>query len=224
MNLERKKEVEKLVIDILKKYKIYHNPGKELKKILDGEGIVYIAYSEWPDSKCGKFMYINDEPAIYCNSNHSEQRQAFTIAHELGHYFLNHLVDAELEIICLERDFERLDESDDEKKEREVEANFFAACMLLPLDLLQPCFDEFMKFIGRTGQLYVDTQPCNISDYKRCISFLQIEFLASETAIRYRLMNLGGMDFNLNYSPFHYDRGIHIAECLRRLDIWKQLI
>lgn len=220
MNLKRKEEVEHLVIDILENYKIYHNPGKELKKILDGEGIIFVEYSEWPDSTCGKIMYINDDPTIFCNSNHPERRQAFTIAHELGHYFLNHLMDNEPEIICLERDFERLDSSTDLRKEREVEANFFASCLLLPLNLLQPCFKAFLSWNGRTDLLYVDAQKCNIEDYKVCIRFLQNEFLASEAAIRYRLINLGWLDFNLGYSPFHADRGMHIAECLKRLDIW----
>lgn len=223
MNASRKKEVELLVMNILFDYKIYHNPGKDLQRILDGEGITLIPCSDWSDDICGRFMCINNVPIIYCNSNHTKQMQAFTIAHELGHYFLKHLNNTEPGIVCLERDFNRMDESNDEKKQREVEANYFAACMLMPLNLLQPCFDAFMDWNGRTGQLYVDSQDCNIEDYKACICFLQKEFLASETAIRYRLINLGWLDFNLGYSPFHPDRSMHIAECLKRLDIWKQL-
>lgn len=196
MTKERKTEVSVLAIDILTKYQINSNPGEHLSKILEGEKIELIDYHEWPDETCGRLMYINGIPVIYYNAKHKKEIQAFTIAHELGHYFLNHLENSEAEIICIDRDFERYDDNDDPQKELEVEANYFAACLLLPRHLLQPAFSAFMAWKDRTVPLYVDKQACNYADYKHCISYIKERFLASESAIRYRLISLNWMEYN----------------------------
>ena len=137
------------------------------------------------------------------------------LAHELGHYFLKHLEDSESEIICLDRDFQRMDDSDDEKHEREVEANYFAACLLMPFDLICPVFFNFMQRQRLSGVLYVDKQQCNYLTYKQCIRVFQLNFTASETAIRFRLVSLGWMQFNIQFKETE-DRGISIAEYLRK--------
>ena len=123
----RKKEVEQFAMQILAKYSIHDNPGKHLNKIIDGESISLIDYHEWTEEICGRFLYIDDEPAIFYNAKHTAPMQAFTIAHELGHYFLRHLDGTEAEIICIDRDFNRLGSNDD-ASEKEVEANYFAFC------------------------------------------------------------------------------------------------
>lgn len=215
MTLTRKREIEQETMRILSSYRIFENPGKNLQKIIAGEKIVLIDYHDWSEEICGRFLFIDNEPAIFYNAKHTEAMQAFTIAHELGHYFLHHLDDMEAEIICIDRDFNRLGTEDD-KFEKEVEANYFAACLLMPLNLLTPVFFEFMKRNNRTRVLYVDTQQCNYLDYKQCIRTLQLYFLASESAIRYRLVNLKWMQFNIHFEPT-VDRGISIAEYLQRL-------
>ena len=215
MTPTRKKEVEQFAMQILAKYSIHDNPGKHINKIIDGESISLIDYHEWTEEICGRFLYIDDEPAIFYNAKHTAPMQAFTIAHELGHYFLRHLDGTEAEIICIDRDFNRLGSNDD-ASEKEVEANYFASCLLMPFNLLSPVFWTFMERINRRGVLYVDTQQCNFLDYKQCIRTLQLYFLASESAIRYRLVNIGWMRFNIYFEPT-VDRGISIAEYLKRL-------
>ena len=215
MTPTRKKEIEQLTMRILSAYQITENPGKHLKKIICGEKITLIDYHDWSEDICGRFLYIDDEPAIFYNAKHTEAMQAFTIAHELGHYFLRHLDDMEAEIICIDRDFNRLG-NDDSKFEKEVEANYFAACLLMPLNVLSPIFWSFMSRNNRNRVLYVDTQQCNYLDYKQCIRTLQLYFLASESAIRYRLINLKWMQFNIHFEPTE-DRGISIAEYLQSL-------
>lgn len=180
-----------------------------------GEKITLIDYHDWSEDICGRFLYIDDEPAIFYNAKHTEAMQAFTIAHELGHYFLRYLDDMEAEIICIDRDFNRLG-NDDSKFEKEVEANYFAACLLMPLNVLSPIFWSFMSRNNRNRVLYVDTQQCNYLDYKQCIRTLQLYFLVSESAIRYRLINLKWMQFNIHFEPTE-DRGISIAEYLQSL-------
>lgn len=212
---KRKKEIEQLAMRILSQYRIMDNPGQHLQIILDGEQIQLLGYDDWAVDICGRFMYIEEEPVIFFNSKHTPAMQAFTIAHELGHYFLKHLENEEAEIICLNRDFQRMDDSSDAKKEREVEANYFAACLLLPLNLIYPVFETFMQSQRLTGILYVDKQQCNFIAYKRCIWAFQMHFTASETAIRFRLVSLGWMRFNIQFQETE-DRGISIADYLRK--------
>lgn len=215
MTPKRKKEVEQLAMRILSQYRIKDDPGQHLQTILDGEKIQLIGYDNWAEDICGRFMYIDDEPVIFYNAKHTKAMQAFTIAHELGHYFLKHLETEEAEIICLDRDFQRMDDSNDAKKEREVEANYFASCLLMPLDLIHPVFARFMQGQRLSGVLYVDKQQCNFLAYKQCVRVFQMFFTASETAIRFRLISLGWMRFNIQFEEKE-DRGVSIARYLAR--------
>ncbi len=194
----RKNQIENKTIEILQKYKIPKNPGIYMREIVAGENIKLVPEYDWPFEYCGRFIRTEDEVTIIYNANHSAEMQAFTFAHELGHYFLNHFDDSENEEICLSRDLGRLDD-DDENKQKEVEANYFAACLLLPHDWVLYVFNPFMESINRSGKLYVDEQVWNLEDYKGCIDAFKRCFLATETAIRYRLIGMGLMEFNLRY-------------------------
>ena len=110
MTKNRKVQLEQLAMDILVKYKVCSNPGIHLEEIIKGEGISLIDYHEWPAETCGRLMYIDGTPVIYYNAKHEKEIQAFTIAHELGHFFLNHLENYEAEIVCIDRDFEYYEE------------------------------------------------------------------------------------------------------------------
>ena len=71
---------------------------------------------------------------IGVNSLHHEHRRRFTVAHELGHLLLH-----EGEQVTFDRDFRvslRSDESSTGTDVEEVEANFFAASLLMPDSLL----------------------------------------------------------------------------------------
>lgn len=208
MNTERKRQIEEFAMEILTKYNITCNPGKQLDVIARGEDIDLVPYPNWNAETCGRLMRIDGKHVIFYNSKHTPEMQAFTIAHELGHYFLGHLTDGQEEKICLNRDLQR---SEAKYKPQEVEANHFAACLLMPFDQLYPVYCSVLKMIKRgSGPIYVDTQPCNMQDYKICIFTMQKHFLASATAIRLRMMNLKFMIFNITFEPTE-DRGISLA-------------
>lgn len=51
---------------------------------------IKIEYINAPDDYCGELDTDTTPILIKVNANHAETRQRFTIAHELGHYFLGH--------------------------------------------------------------------------------------------------------------------------------------
>ena len=80
------------------------------------------------DSYSGQIVISGNNVGILYNSNHSRVRQRFTVAHELGHLILSNgqKMEALEEIIDLKT-----------KSRAEVEANNFAAELLMPTKLLR---------------------------------------------------------------------------------------
>lgn len=64
---------------------------------------------------------------IYSNPNQVLSREIFTVAHEIGHCYLNHLA---------QKQFYN-DYAKGKDDSLEIEANYFAACLLLPKDILK---------------------------------------------------------------------------------------
>ncbi|MDQ1284218.1 MAG: hypothetical protein QG620_566 [Patescibacteria group bacterium] len=85
-------------------------------------------------------------PVIIVNKKHSSERQRFTIAHELGHYIL-HSKNA----LFIDRGafiFHRDDSSSQGVNKQEIEANQFAAEILMPVNSLKKDYFENSKLIN----------------------------------------------------------------------------
>jgi Zn-dependent peptidase ImmA (M78 family) len=111
-------------------------------------------------------VFSRTEKSIYIPKDESYQRNSFTIAHEIGHYLLHKNIDTEV--------FYR-HQSDllinENLKMVEAEANWFAASLLMPNDLLQ-------KY-----------KVC----YKNDESSLSILFGVSQQAMHWRLINTANL-------------------------------
>ena len=79
-------------------------------------------------------MYDCDKNIIYVNENDSDNRKIFTIAHELGHYFMHRDWTKTKDYQAFSRKFS--------KDKKELEANAFAEHLLVPKKML----DRFYKF------------------------------------------------------------------------------
>lgn len=88
----------------------------------------------------GAIRTINNQSMIFVNQNDMETRQRFTIAHELGHYFL-HLDNTKDKIITSFR----MDTSP-----IETEANKFAAELLMPKDILHREYNKLVIPVSDT--------------------------------------------------------------------------
>ncbi len=110
--------------------------------------------------------------AFLINENEPPYRKRFTIAHELGHHFLHLSGIEDADIITKKEDLFRGHDTDDlesiQVKRKEIQANQFAAGLLMPIPLLR--------------ELYT-TQTKELSTLARM-------FNVSEEAMGYRLDNL----------------------------------
>ena len=82
------------------------------------------------------FLYRDNAQAVIgVNTSHSQARQNFTIAHELGHLLLH-----DQEQLHVDHEFRvrlRSDASSQGTDEAEQEANFFAASLLMPREFIE---------------------------------------------------------------------------------------
>lgn len=99
---------------------------------------VSVIYRELPDDISGVLdTHVPNMPVIIVNINHSKQRQRFSIAHELGHYIL-HTGFAGLRVD--KQTFFRNSLSEVGIDTEEIQANRFAAELLMPQDIVQSVF------------------------------------------------------------------------------------
>lgn len=120
----------------------------------------------------GAIFVKNGVPVIGVNSLHPENRQRFTIAHEIGHWVLHRdrlqgVVHVDKTFPVLRRDQESASGID----LIEIEANAFAAELLMPTASLE------LEF----------ATPLDIDDEDR-LSRLAKQFKVSVSAMRYRLL------------------------------------
>lgn len=123
MNKSRRIIIEKKAEEVRNLCKItdygIHNIFNSLEKI----GYELIRYPLDKNGLLGFSQIKKNGRIIFSNSSVILSREIYTVAHELGHHVLHLSSDG----ITLIKDKDLLD-----KDEREIEANYFAACFLMP--------------------------------------------------------------------------------------------
>ena len=108
--------------------------------LLDGKSLFEKAKESNPDRIKGKNpsqilgFYDKSNSKFYINSTDQPiTRQKFTIAHEIGHCVL-HPTDGsnDFRMVVLSEDIYTFENGNDPIKEKEIEANYFAAYLLMP--------------------------------------------------------------------------------------------
>ncbi|GGA90132.1 ImmA/IrrE family metallo-endopeptidase [Puia dinghuensis] len=87
------------------------------------------------DNLSGLIAKRGSNISILVNKSDPPYRKRFTIAHELGHHFLHLLSDGEF--VDKKVDLFRDTEGGDQSKRTEVQANQFAAALLMPSELVK---------------------------------------------------------------------------------------
>lgn len=124
-------------------------------------------------------------------------RDRFTFAHELSHLLLGHGSYMRREY-CDEADYEKRErrvDSESDVGRMEYQANYFAACLLMPRESF---VTDFLWELRRLdiydkgfGLLYVDGQECNINSFMSVTGRLMRFYGASRAAVSIRLEGLG---------------------------------
>lgn len=108
---------------------------------------IRVAVGDMDGSVSGFLRREGEITVIGVNSKHSKKRQRFTIGHELGHFNL-HLsgsssmfIDKSISSAFFARD----SDSSLGVYQKEIEANSFAAALLMPEKLVRECLDRYSK-------------------------------------------------------------------------------
>ncbi len=155
--------------ELIAKHRI-SEPPVPVDKIAKSEGLILCSLPATEDIS-GAIVYKDGHWIIAVNPAHHPNRQRFTIAHELGHYCLDHKLREHVN-----QDFRVAWRNRDSSKAidwLEVAANNFAAELLIP--------EEFLKTdLNKLKQLN-----------KAVIKLLARRYRVSPLAMEIRLANLG---------------------------------
>lgn len=167
------KSLEDQAADFLAKHDLNRIPIP-VEGLAEAEGI-QIVRSQAEATESGFLLRANGAAIIGLNSRNTRRRQRFTIAHELGHWLLHDgrplIVDHTVRMNKRDKvasagyDFE------------EIQANAFAAALLMPANAIQSC-------VERETSLRIPSRD-------QLTSRLADEFDVSHEAMSIRLINLG---------------------------------
>ena len=173
----RKREIRKSADAYREKCKVGRYGILDLFKECERCGYKLIRYPLGENADLGFTMKKDGDVIIFTNSCSRLSREIFTLAHEIGHAVI-HLADGQS---FVDNNMTIAGRNDDEM---EVEANYFAACLLMPSD-------EVDRFL--------DLEIPNFAEHS--ITAMDIARMMSEFHVSYdmtlnRLENLGKIDLS----------------------------
>jgi Zn-dependent peptidase ImmA (M78 family) len=170
---DRVEEIEGMAYSVLHDAGI-SSPPIPSRKVAEGLGIE-VRSSEFGEDVSGLLTLEGGTPTIGYDKRHPNVRQRFTIAHETGHYVLHKdqtelFIDKKYSSV-----FYRDNRSSEAEYTRELEANAFAAALLMPIDMLR---EEISK------------RDFDLTEEDSLTSLARL-FQVSRQAMAYRLANSG---------------------------------
>jgi Zn-dependent peptidase ImmA (M78 family) len=174
------------ILEIEKRARKVSNAAGEFSTAVDLEKVVIaheltIKKKPMEDAVSGFLMAKGNSGIIVVNQNHHPNRQRFTIAHEIGHFFLHHkkqaaqrlFYDTKISMYPRADSSSSFAEQSETTPEQEHQANVFASALLMPKDKIEEIFI-------RKGMVGDESD----------ISMLATYFQVSEIAMSIRLKNL----------------------------------
>lgn len=133
---------------------------------------ISVEYEPFSDDLSGVLMRKGQTSVIAVNRKHSATRQAFSVAHEIGHHCLEHTGELFVDKVSINK---RDRSSSLAVDPQEIQANQFAASLLMPRSLL-------IQQIGKVAE--------QTTDRDELVANLANKFGVSLKAMEYRLVNL----------------------------------
>ena len=131
-------EIRARAISLLKKYELFRAPV-DVVGLAERLGLTVIL-EELDDDVSGLLMVKGGKATIVVNSDHHANRQRFTAAHELAHYALH---SSGADHLFIDRKvFFRDKAAATGEHAQEIEANKFAAELLMPKALLEQALED----------------------------------------------------------------------------------
>jgi Zn-dependent peptidase ImmA (M78 family) len=159
--------------DILVQYNLYSIPVNVL--VLASKLGIRVFEEALPEDISG-ILDLRNMPIIMVNQDHVLNRQRFSIAHEIGHFLLHRPTGIHVD----KKTYYRNSKSTEGLDKIEIEANRFAAELLMPTDLVIREIEKYSDLIDSNDDV---------------ISVLADSFKVSATAMGFKIQNLG-------YHPF----------------------
>lgn len=115
-------------------------PPIDVEFLVRAQGALLTSAPNNDDTVSGFILRVPGSPAVIgVNANHPPVRRRFTLAHELGHLLLHAGTELHIDRFVMRMRDERTSEGTDEA---EIEANRFAAEILMPEDFLRSDLNE----------------------------------------------------------------------------------
>lgn len=136
--------LEELTSEILLNNDMYKVPVDVIKIASTNDIKVYEGDLEKKISGAIRYKKEENEFEILVNKNDIKTRQRFTVAHELGHYFLHQdfLKSEEIHVDIMYRAIEKNKVEIEREREREKEVDYFAGALLMNKTLLEKAYRE----------------------------------------------------------------------------------
>ncbi len=177
MRENRKKEIRIKADAFREKCKVSRYGIIDLFKECERLGYKLLRYPLGEEADLGFALQRDNDIVIFTNTCSRLSREIFTLAHEIGHVILH-----------MESKFSFIDDavtiSGRDTNEKEQEANYFAACLLMPADDVDKFLDLELEDFERNRLTAMD------------IARIMSEFNVSFDMALNRLENLGKIDNN----------------------------
>jgi Zn-dependent peptidase ImmA (M78 family) len=185
VSARRRTEIERLATQLLRKQGIA-SPPTDVQRLAESLGYrVVFKFFDDDDLSGTVFRDATNTIMLGINTLHAPVRQRFSIAHEIGHarLHLDKLNREELFVDPPARALFRDGAASLGEDRREIEANQFAAALLMPADL-----------VGSVGSELIRVRPqLTVSEV---VDALAKRFQVSSQAMRFRLVTLGVIEPN----------------------------
>ena len=156
----KREEIEQKAAQILRAHGLYSVPIDPVALAnRNGIRVLNAAFSE--EGLSGLVAKRGSDIQILVNQNDTSFRKRFTIAHEMGHFFL-HLTNQDGEFIDKNADLYREEEPQNnlsEERIREMQANQFAAGLLMPGELVRNTYKTGLQDLTRLAELFNVSEP-----------------------------------------------------------------
>lgn len=164
----RRRQIKRIISELLKDVNI-SKPPVPVDRIARHLGL-RVRHEPFEGEISGCLIRRGDDASIGINSMHHENRQRFTLAHEIAHFLLHHG-----DRVILDRNFLVNLRYANGDTDEEREANYFAAELLMP--------EGFLENDLRDKKIDIEEDEQ--------ITMLANQYKVSPQAMTYRLVNLG---------------------------------